>query len=50
MQEYSPRHEKVVPKMNWEMEQMSYSQNCEIAMPKDGNAIMEAELESRPCM
>jgi hypothetical protein len=28
--------------MNWEMEQMSYSQNCEIAMPKDGNAIMEA--------
>uniref|UniRef100_A0ACD5ZJH4 Uncharacterized protein n=1 Tax=Avena sativa TaxID=4498 RepID=A0ACD5ZJH4_AVESA len=48
LEEYSPRHEKVVPKMNWEMEQLSYSQNCELAMPKEGKVIMEAQLESRP--
>ncbi|KAM0895044.1 hypothetical protein ACQ4PT_024092 [Festuca glaucescens] len=50
LEEYSPEHEKVVPKMNWEMEQLSYSQNCEIAVPKEGKVIMEAQLESRPWM
>uniref|UniRef100_A0ACD5YWN1 Uncharacterized protein n=1 Tax=Avena sativa TaxID=4498 RepID=A0ACD5YWN1_AVESA len=48
LEEYSPRHEEVVPKMNWEMEQLSYSQNCEIAMPNEGKLIMEAQLESKP--
>ncbi|KAM0902650.1 hypothetical protein ACQ4PT_019176 [Festuca glaucescens] len=50
LEEYSPQHEKVVPKMKWEMEQLSYSQNCEIAVPKEGKVIMEAQLESRPWM
>lgn len=44
LEEYSPRHEKVVPQMKWEMEQLSYSQNCEIPVAKEGKVIMEAQL------
>jgi len=30
LEEYSPQHEKVVPKTKWEMEQLSYCKSCEI--------------------
>jgi len=39
-QEYSPRHEKVVPKMKWEMEQLSYCKSCEIPGLKEGKPVV----------
>ncbi|XP_062221069.1 probable cytokinin riboside 5'-monophosphate phosphoribohydrolase LOGL2 [Phragmites australis] len=47
LEEYSPQHEEIVPKIKWEMEQLSYSQNYEIPMPKEGKIIMEAQRGSR---
>jgi hypothetical protein len=47
LQEYSPQHEKVVSKMKWEMEQMSYPQNYDIPRPKEGKMIIEAQRGSR---
>ncbi|KAG8082700.1 hypothetical protein GUJ93_ZPchr0014g46747 [Zizania palustris] len=39
LEEYSPRHEKVVPKMLWEMEKLSYcKKSCDIpGLMKDGS-------------
>ncbi|KAL3750950.1 hypothetical protein ACJRO7_011868 [Eucalyptus globulus] len=31
MEEYYPRHERVAPKLSWEMEQLTYSTACEIS-------------------
>ena len=42
-QEYSPRHEKVVPRMQWEMEQLSYCKSCEIPGLKEGKPIIQAQ-------
>ncbi|CAD6250215.1 unnamed protein product [Miscanthus lutarioriparius] len=47
LEEYSPQHEEIVPKMKWEVEQVSYAQNYKIPRPKEGKMVMEAELESR---
>lgn len=45
-QEYSPRHEKVVPKTRWETEQLSYCKSCE-APPglklKEGKPIVQPQ-------
>ncbi|CAN6276311.1 unnamed protein product [Urochloa humidicola] len=43
LEEYSPRHEKVVPKMKWEMEQLSYCKSCEIPGLKEGKPIIQAQ-------
>ncbi|CAD6260272.1 unnamed protein product [Miscanthus lutarioriparius] len=44
LEEYSPRHEKVVPKMKWEMEQLSYCKSCEIPPGlKEGKPIIQAQ-------
>ncbi|KAF8702729.1 hypothetical protein HU200_032557 [Digitaria exilis] len=44
VQEYSPRHEKVVPKMQWEMEQLSYCKSFEIPGLKEGTKpIIQAQ-------
>ncbi|XP_066379992.1 probable cytokinin riboside 5'-monophosphate phosphoribohydrolase LOGL2 [Miscanthus floridulus] len=47
LEEYSPQHEEIVPKMKWEVEQVSYAQNYKIPRPKEGKMVMEAELGSR---
>ncbi|KAL6899435.1 hypothetical protein ACP4OV_006093 [Aristida adscensionis] len=50
LEEYSPQHEKVVSKTEWEMEQLSYPPSYEIPIPKDGNVgktIMEPQVGSR---
>ncbi|CAD6243431.1 unnamed protein product [Miscanthus lutarioriparius] len=47
LEEYSPQHEEIVPKMKWEVEQLSYAQNYKIPRPKEGKMVMEAELGSR---
>uniref|UniRef100_A0A0E0CNN9 Cytokinin riboside 5'-monophosphate phosphoribohydrolase n=1 Tax=Oryza meridionalis TaxID=40149 RepID=A0A0E0CNN9_9ORYZ len=47
LEEYSPQHEKVVSKMKWEMEQMSYPQNYDIPRPREGKMIIEAQRGSR---
>ncbi|GJN27018.1 hypothetical protein PR202_gb14994 [Eleusine coracana subsp. coracana] len=46
LEEYSPGHEKVVPKTKWEMEQLSYCKTCEIPGLKEGTAIIEAQRGS----
>lgn len=47
LEEYTPQHEEIVPKMKWEMEQLSYSHNNEIPRPKEGKMVMEAQQGSR---
>ncbi|TKW05480.1 hypothetical protein SEVIR_7G178800v4 [Setaria viridis] len=47
LEEYSPRHEKVVPKMKWEVEQLSYCKSCEIPGLKEGTKpIIQAQRGS----
>lgn len=47
LEAYSPRHDKVVPKMQWEMEKMSYCKSCEIPGLKEGNkATIQAQRGS----
>ncbi|CAD6263028.1 unnamed protein product [Miscanthus lutarioriparius] len=40
LEEYSPQHEKVVPKTKWEMEQLSYCKSCEIPGLKEGKPVV----------
>ncbi|CAN6245184.1 unnamed protein product [Urochloa humidicola] len=47
LEEYSPQHEEIVPKTKWEMEQVSYPQDYEIPMPKEGNMAAEPQHGSR---
>ncbi|CAL5068935.1 unnamed protein product [Urochloa decumbens] len=46
LEEYSPRHEKVVPKTKWEMEQLSHCKSCEIPGLKEGKPIIQAQRGS----
>ncbi|KAL6903698.1 hypothetical protein ACP4OV_004511 [Aristida adscensionis] len=46
LEEYSPRHERVVPKTKWETEQLSYCKSCEILGLEEGNAIIQAQRGS----
>ncbi|TVT97701.1 hypothetical protein EJB05_20703, partial [Eragrostis curvula] len=46
LEEYSPQHEEIVPKLKWELEQLGYSENYEIPMPKEGTMMTEPQRES----
>lgn len=46
LEEYSPRHEKMAPKMKWEKEQLSYCKNCEIPGLHEGKVIIQAQRGS----
>lgn len=44
LEEYSPRHEEVVPKTKWETEQLSCCKSCEIPPGlKEGTPIVQAQ-------
>ncbi|KAK3154673.1 hypothetical protein QOZ80_2BG0193700 [Eleusine coracana subsp. coracana] len=47
LEEYSPhQHEEITPKMKWELEQLSHSQNHEVPVPKEGTMITEQNGEA----